>query len=90
MEKGTDVQNSETMNGLNATVSRGLKALYRLLGGKNNEQNLTIEFHDEEVPGWFIMDGSTFFAGPYKTKGAATGQLTRYLKGYTPASRRLI
>lgn len=85
------MQNLETGNGLTNTVSRGAKALFRWLGGEKN-QTLTIEnratqdnFPHEE---WFIMDGTDIFAGPYKTEGAAKGQLTRYLKGYTPASRR--
>lgn len=87
------MQNSETGNGLSATVFNGLKALFRSLGGKNNDQNLRIEFfHDSsakpELSEYYIMDGNKVFAGPYKTEGAAKGQLTRYLKGYTPASRR--
>jgi hypothetical protein len=42
-----------------------------------------------EDEGWYIvnLDG-TEYAGPYKTNGAAKGQLTRLRKGYTPAARR--
>ena len=78
------MQNSETTNGLSATVSNGLKALFRWIGGEKT-QTLVIEQHPD---GWFIMDGPNVFAGPYATVGAAKGQRTRYLKGYSAASRR--
>lgn len=75
--------NSETTSGLKDTVLNGLKALFHLRGGKKSL--LTIE---QTNAGFYIMDGEEVFAGPYKTAGAAKGQRTRYLKGYTPASRR--
>jgi hypothetical protein len=92
MEKGINVLNSETTNGLKDTVSRGLKALYRLIGGEKKSKLRVsyIRVGEPTVDGWYIDDpyGDPMMAGPYKTEAAAKGQLTRLLKGYTPASRR--
>lgn len=76
--------NSKTGNGLSDTILSGLKALFRSTGGKNNE--LTVRKMADGV--YYIMDGNDPFAGPYRRESDAKGQLTRYLKGYTAASRR--
>jgi hypothetical protein len=47
---------------------------------------LTIGQHPDGA--FYIMQGAKIFAGPYATAAAAKGQRTRYLKGYTAASRR--
>jgi hypothetical protein len=72
-----------------------IKDMFRLIGGaKNDQPTLTIKWFDDvferDVPshGWYIIDGKEILAGPYKTEGAAKGQRTRYVKGYSPASRR--
>ncbi len=81
------MQNSEIGNGQKNTVLSGLLGLFRSLGGKKNQEKQPLKV--DNLNGlWFIMDGDDIFAGPYKTEGAAKGQLTRFLKGYTPASRR--
>jgi len=47
---------------------------------------LVIEQHPDGA--FYIMRGSEIFAGPYATAAAAKGQRTRYLNGYSAASRR--
>lgn len=84
------MQNSKTGNGPKNTVSRGLKALFRWIGGKSHELTIrALTERDDHVPtGFYIVDGVNLVAGPYAREQDAKGQLTRLLKGYTPASRR--
>jgi hypothetical protein len=86
MASAIDALNSRIGSGQKNMALNGLKALFRWIGGEKTS-SLTVESGDVDGP-WYIMDGENILAGPYKTRGAAKGQLTRLLKGYTPASRR--
>ena len=85
MVNATSAPNSVTGSGQKSTVFSGLKGLFRWLGGEKTS-NLMVKKYPDGA--FYIEDNGDIFAGPYKTAGAAKGQLTRYLKGYTPASRR--
>jgi hypothetical protein len=73
-----------------ASLGQRIASLFR--GGRKIEQNLTVEMfhHQGEQPNteWYIMDGSSVYAGPYSREKDAKGQLTRLRNGYTPAARR--
>lgn len=63
-----------------------LEGLKRFLGIKSLEDKLEVR----EIDGSFYLafeDGEPY-AGPYKRKGDAQGQLTRMRNTYTPGSRR--
>lgn len=69
-----------------------IDGLMRFLGLKSMEDRLEVrelKLADSERNGWFITyaDGEPY-AGPYKRRGDALGQLTRMRKQYTPAARR--
>jgi hypothetical protein len=93
----TNEQSSETGSGLKNMVSRGLKALSRLIGGKKPDPvdkmwiaALSPNGVYEEGEGWYILkESGEPYAGPYAREKDAKGQLTRLCKGYTPAARKV-
>lgn len=82
-------------SGQKNTVLAGLKALFRSVGGKNNQELRVVYLGLEDLeegmpttPGNYIMDGNEIFAGPYRRASDAKGQLTRIKNGYTAGARR--
>jgi hypothetical protein len=55
---------------------------------QTNELTIVSGLDEFDRPSYYIARNGAIFAGPYTTEAAAKGQRTRYLKGYTPASRR--
>ena len=69
-----------------------LEGLMRFLGRLPKEDKFEVRelsLADGDQNGWYITypDGEPY-AGPYKRRADAQGQLTRMRKQYTPASRR--
>lgn len=100
-ENETNELSSKTGSGQSVMASLGQKVLSLSRGsGKSPVDNMTVGFGgsvvfyrdgtEDKTEGWFIYD--TFglpYAGPYKRKQDAKGQLTRLRKGYTPAARKV-